>query len=126
MSRFNKWFLSLQPEEQAVLREDKWLLASRAYDAGVLLTKDDVKIDHDLHTKESLLKWATNIIEEDNQLGETLFHYANHWRSEVNILKTTLGIARQCFGLPFDSPDNGNDLKDKLIEIMYNMDKDHV
>lgn len=31
----NSWFLSLTPERQAILRDDKWMLASAAYDAGL-------------------------------------------------------------------------------------------
>lgn len=30
----NKWFLSLPPERQAVLREDKWMLANAAAQAA--------------------------------------------------------------------------------------------
>jgi hypothetical protein len=30
----NKWFLSLPPERQAVLREDKWMLANAAAEAA--------------------------------------------------------------------------------------------
>ncbi len=31
---FNQWFLSLEEGRQEVLREDKWLLASAAFEAG--------------------------------------------------------------------------------------------
>ena len=31
MSKFNKWFTGLPEEEQEVLREDKWVLAERAF-----------------------------------------------------------------------------------------------
>lgn len=34
MSAFNQWFLSLEPGRQAVLREDKWMLADNAFQAG--------------------------------------------------------------------------------------------
>lgn len=33
-SCLNSWFLSLEPGRQAVLREDKWMLAGAAFDAG--------------------------------------------------------------------------------------------
>lgn len=33
-SCLNAWFLSLEPGRQAVLREDKWMLAGAAFDAG--------------------------------------------------------------------------------------------
>ncbi len=29
-----EWFMSLSPEEQAVVREDKWMLAERAFQAS--------------------------------------------------------------------------------------------
>ena len=31
---FNGWFLKLPKEEQEALREDKWILAGNAYQAG--------------------------------------------------------------------------------------------
>ena len=31
---FNEWFDSLEPGRQAVLREDKWMLAKAAFEAG--------------------------------------------------------------------------------------------
>jgi hypothetical protein len=33
-SALNDWFLSLPPERQAILREDKWMLAEAAFAAG--------------------------------------------------------------------------------------------
>lgn len=33
-SKFNQWFLNLPEGRQAVLREDKWMLANAAYEAG--------------------------------------------------------------------------------------------
>lgn len=39
---FNGWFLNLPKEEQAVIREDKWLLAGRAFQAGKAASKDEV------------------------------------------------------------------------------------
>lgn len=33
-SDLNDWFLSLEPERQAILRDDKWMLANAAYRAG--------------------------------------------------------------------------------------------
>lgn len=33
-SALNDWFLSLSPERQAILREDKWMLAEAAFAAG--------------------------------------------------------------------------------------------
>jgi len=32
---FNEWFCSLPEGRQAILREDKWMLASTSYDAGI-------------------------------------------------------------------------------------------
>lgn len=31
---FNDWFLNLSPERQAIIREDKWMLANAAFEAG--------------------------------------------------------------------------------------------
>lgn len=33
-SSMNDWFLALPPERQAILREDKWMLAEAAFAAG--------------------------------------------------------------------------------------------
>jgi hypothetical protein len=32
---FNGWFLSLPAERQAILREDRWMLAEAAFNAGL-------------------------------------------------------------------------------------------
>lgn len=37
---FNEWFTALPEGRQAVLRDDKWMLASSAFDAGVAAKKD--------------------------------------------------------------------------------------
>lgn len=37
-AQVNDWFLSLPPERQAVLRDDKWLLADAAFEAGKALS----------------------------------------------------------------------------------------
>ena len=34
---FNAWFISLPEGRQAILREDKWMLAQAAFDAGMNL-----------------------------------------------------------------------------------------
>lgn len=34
MSDFNKWFLSLEKGRQDILKEDKWILAENAFNAG--------------------------------------------------------------------------------------------
>lgn len=34
---FNAWFISLPEGRQAILREDKWMLAQAAFDAGINL-----------------------------------------------------------------------------------------
>lgn len=43
----NGWFLALEPGRQAVLREDRWMLANNAFDAGLKsgmqFTKDMIK-----------------------------------------------------------------------------------
>lgn len=36
---FNGWFLALHEKRQAILREDKWMLATSAFDAGVAAQK---------------------------------------------------------------------------------------
>lgn len=49
----NKWFLSLPPERQAVLREDKWMLANAAAQAATEAERDACKqvIADSLHNK---------------------------------------------------------------------------
>jgi hypothetical protein len=37
---FNEWFLSLPEGQQKVLREDKWMLAEAAYQAGRKFAED--------------------------------------------------------------------------------------
>jgi hypothetical protein len=39
----NQWFTELPEGRQAVLREDKWMLANNAFEAGVAAKADDVK-----------------------------------------------------------------------------------
>lgn len=40
---FNQWFLSLEEGRQAVLRDDKWMLAGAAWDAGLTAGRDAIK-----------------------------------------------------------------------------------
>lgn len=37
---FNEWFMSLPEGRQKVLREDKWLLANAAFEAGAMLSRE--------------------------------------------------------------------------------------
>jgi hypothetical protein len=39
---FNEWFLSLEDGRQAVLREDKWMFADNAFEAGKALSAAEV------------------------------------------------------------------------------------
>lgn len=48
MKTLNEWFLSLVPGRQAVLVEDKWMLASAAYEAGAALKKEEMQVEIDL------------------------------------------------------------------------------
>ena len=38
---FNGWFLKLPEKEQAAIREDKWILAGNAFQAGMRAGKDE-------------------------------------------------------------------------------------
>jgi hypothetical protein len=44
---FNTWFSSLHPERQAILRDDKWMLARAAFEAAPWI---DVNLDLPAHT----------------------------------------------------------------------------
>lgn len=37
---FNGWFLAQHEKRQAILRDDKWMLATSAFDAGVAAQKE--------------------------------------------------------------------------------------
>jgi len=43
VSTLNEWFLSLEDGRQAVLREDKWMFADNAFEAGKALSADELK-----------------------------------------------------------------------------------
>lgn len=64
---FNGWFLKLPKEEQAVLREDKWLLAGNAFQAGKRSGKDEEATE--------LLKVALEYAEFGD--GDTLIELSN-------------------------------------------------
>lgn len=40
---FNDWFCSLPVGQQAVLRDEKWVLADNAYQAGYAQAKAEIK-----------------------------------------------------------------------------------
>lgn len=42
MRTFNKWFMSLPEGRQAVLREDKWMLANAAFEAGSAIREEEI------------------------------------------------------------------------------------
>ena len=56
---FNSWFLSLPEGEQAVIREEKWMLAGRAFMAGRISGKASSKDE----VAEELLKAALEYAE---------------------------------------------------------------
>lgn len=39
---FNEWFMSLPEGRQKVLREDKWVLANAAFEAGARLSREEM------------------------------------------------------------------------------------
>ena len=48
MKRLNQWFLSLAPGRQAILVEDKWMLADAAFEAGAALKQEEMQVEIDL------------------------------------------------------------------------------
>ena len=44
----NQWFVSLPPERQAVLREDKWMLANAAAQASAEAEREACAVECDL------------------------------------------------------------------------------
>jgi hypothetical protein len=53
MSDVNTWFCGLEKGRQNVLVEDKWMLASAAYDAGLKKGSEDKQLEID-QLKEEL------------------------------------------------------------------------
>lgn len=45
-SAFNQWFLSLEIGRRDILLEDKWALASAAFEAGFLLAEEERRRDN--------------------------------------------------------------------------------
>jgi hypothetical protein len=48
MKTLNQWFLSLVSGRQAVLVEDKWMLANAAFEAGSALKQEEMQVEIDL------------------------------------------------------------------------------
>ena len=72
---FNGWFLKLPEEEQAAIREDKWIFAGTAFQAGMRAGKDK--------DADELLKAALEYAEFGDgdtliELSDVAIKYAKH------------------------------------------------
>jgi len=54
---FNEWFMSLPEGRQKVLREDKWMLANAAFEAALMLSRDEIER---LRNANSDMGWRLN------------------------------------------------------------------
>lgn len=54
---FNEWFTSLPEGRQKVLREDKWMLANAAFEAAMMLSRDEIER---LRAVNSEMGWRLN------------------------------------------------------------------
>lgn len=48
MKTLNQWFLSLIAGRQAILVEDKWMLANAAFEAGAALKQEEMQVEINL------------------------------------------------------------------------------
>lgn len=93
---FNQWFLDQAPERQAVLREDKWMLACAAYEAGLRTAEKE----HNAAMGE--LRQA---VAERDALPRRSGHAINRTMDELRVERRVWSAVRALLAATSEQPD---------------------
>jgi len=84
------WFLTLPEGEQKVLREDRWMLAARAWEAALTFGKEPVA---EAPCSAGLVDIIGNLMEENAELKRILFMYSTAF---IHYYEDNNGVCKLC------------------------------